>query len=228
MAKSPANILRVGICNPNSSIRFGKSMLINSQQDMQVVFEASSSDEVLAAIENLTLDVLIIDHRLSGNDGTWLVRTINKEFFDREEWPPTMIVTAPFFAVDLDIAVMRAGAADFVVEESGAEQLLAAIRNSSLVDQSLDISALNQLFEGVALAKSNDAQFNLAIETLEPNALAVLEAFASGLDDKQIAESLSFSVIRVRQLFRRILIHFAFATRAQLALALYDSQRLNL
>ncbi len=203
-------------------------MLINSQADMQVVFEAGSVDEVIRVIETLTLDVLIVDHRLSGNDGTWLVREINRQFFEREEWPPTMIVTAPFFAVDLDIAVMRCGAADFVVEESGVEQLLAAIRNGAAIEQSIDLVALNQLFEGVELVKSNDAQFNLAVESLEPNSLSVLDAFAAGANDKQIAEKFGFSVIRVRQLFRRILIHFAFATRAQLALALYDSGRLKL
>ena len=203
-------------------------MLINSQADMQVVFEVGSVDEVIRVIETLTLDVLIVDHRLSGNDGTWLVREINRQFFEREEWPPTMIVTAPFFAVDLDIAVMRCGAADFVVEESGVEQLLAAIRNGAAIEQSIDLVALNQLFEGVELVKSNDAQFNLAVESLEPNSRSVLDAFAAGANDKQIAEKFGFSVIRVRQLFRRILIHFAFATRAQLALALYDSGRLKL
>jgi len=222
-AKTP---IRVGLCNPNQSIRAGKSMLINSQTDMQVVYEASTYQDVLDAVEGLTIDVLIIDHRLSGHDGIWLVETVNRQFFERQEWPPTMIITAPYFAVELDISVMRSGAADFVVEESGAEQLLSSIRTVTQDDQSIDTVALRELFVAVNLPRRDEANFNLALDNLDAKARAVLEDFDLGLVDSAIAENQRISALRVRQLFRRILIHFGFTTREQLALALFESGRL--
>ena len=228
MAKKPAApTIRVGLCNPNQSIRYGKSLLINSQPDMQIVFEAATPDEVLAAIDDLTLDVLVIDHRLSGRDGVWLVETINKQFFLRQEWPPTTIVTAPYFAVELDIAVMRSGAADFVVEESGPEQLLAAIRSAGDQEHLIDLPALTELFLGVELPLRGEVEFNYALESLDTKAASVLNLFEAGLNDFDIAAALSYSELRVRQLFRRILIHFGFTTREQLALALYEAGRLT-
>jgi len=218
---------RVGLCNPNQSIRLGKSLLINSQPDMHVVFEAASGDEVLSKIFDLTLDVLVIDHRLSKRDGVRLVEEINKMFFDRQEWPPTTIVTAPYFAVELDIALMRAGAADFVVEESGPEQLLAAIRSVADKENEVDLVSLAGLFAAANLPHRGEALFNFALESLEPNALKVLTAFESAASDKEIAERLGFSELRVRQLFRRILIHFGFTTRQQLVLSLYEAGRLS-
>ena len=138
-----------------------------------------------------------------------------------------MIITAPYFAVELDIAVMRSGAADLVVEESGAEQLLAAIRNVANQDQSIDIVALTELFIGVNLPKRGEANFSLSLENLDQKATTVLDDFAQGLSDKEIAEKHGYSVLRVRQLFRRIMIHFSFTTREQLALALYEAGRLG-
>jgi DNA-binding NarL/FixJ family response regulator len=222
-AQKIESLIRVGICNPNLSIRSGKSMLIGSQADMQVVFEAATFEEVLESIDDLTLDVLVIDHRMSGQDGISLVKAVNQRFFERGEWPPTMIVTAPYFAVELDIAVMRAGAADFVVEESGPEVLLAAIRKSGAYAQNLDILALNDLFAAVKLGKRNEAGFNLALANLDGNARLALEAFSSGLADIEISQSLSMTPSQLEETFRQILIHFGFATRLQLALALYES-----
>lgn len=190
---------------------------------MQVVFEAATFEEVLESIDDLTLDVLVIDHRMSGQDGISLVKAVNQRFFERGEWPPTMIVTAPYFAVELDIAVMRAGAADFVVEESGPEVLLAAIRKSGAYAQNLDILALNDLFAAVKLGKRNEAGFNLALANLDGNARLALEAFSSGLADIEISQSLSMTPSQLEETFRQILIHFGFATRLQLALALYES-----
>lgn len=225
-SRSANTLIRVGLCNPNQSIRNGKSMLINSQSDMQVVYEAATYQEVLNAIEDLTLDVLIIDHRLLGHDGIWLVEVINQMFFEREQWPPTMIITAPYFAVELDIAVMRSGAADFVVEESGPEQLLSSIRTVNKADQSIDTVALRELFAAAELPLRYEANFSLRLDNLEPKSRAVLEDFEQGLTDADIADKQQISSLRVRQLFRRIMIHFGFTTREQLALALYESGRL--
>ena len=201
-------------------------MLIDSQGDMQVVFEAATFNEVLSAIDNLTLDVLVIDHRMSGQDGTWLVQTINHRFFELGEWPPTMIVTAPYFAVELDIAVMRSGAADFVVEESGPEELLSSIRKACDDYQSLDIFSLKELFSAAQLDKRSEAGFNLSLANLDDASRTALDAFAAGLSDSAIAERLKVPQASLKTLFREILIHFGFTTKEQLALALYESERL--
>ncbi|MEO0024626.1 MAG: hypothetical protein RL196_1067 [Actinomycetota bacterium] len=194
---------------------------------MAVVFEASSASEVLAAIDDLTLDVLVIDHRLSGKDGVWLVEQLNRRAFESGDFPVTTIVTAPFFSVDLDIAVMRCGASDFVVDEAGPEELLAALRNSVRQNRDFEIAPLVQLFAGADVLLKSSAEFSLKLENLDEKLLQVLTQFEQGLSDQEIADSSNFSLMRVRQLFKRVLTHFNFATRAQLALALYEAGRLE-
>ena len=201
-------------------------MLIDSQIDMQAVFEASTIDEVLTAINDLTLDVLVVDQRMSGRDGIWLVENINQSFLGRGEWPPTMIVTAPYFAVELDIAVMRSGAADFVVEESGPEELLSAIRKACDENQSLDVFSLKELFDGLQLDRRSDSGFNLALANLDSGARSALDAFAAGLSDSEISQQLKVPQSSLKTLFREILVHFGFTSKEQLALALYESEHL--
>ncbi len=220
-------VIRVGLCNPNQSIRYGKNLLVNSQPDMSVVFEAGSSQEVLAAIDDLTLDVLVVDHRLSGKDGVWLVEQLNRKAFQQGEFPVTTIISAPFFSVELDIAVMRCGAADFVVEEAGAEELLASIRSQAHVNRDLEMAPLIDLFQGANLTRKSSAEFDLKLANLDGKLLDILEHFEAGFSDTEIAEKTGFSKMRVKQLFKRLLTHFEFATRAQFALALFEAGRLQ-
>jgi DNA-binding NarL/FixJ family response regulator len=192
---------------------------------MSVVFEAKSAQEVLDAIDDLTIDVLVVDHRLSGNDGVWLVEQINRRAFAQGDFPMTTIVSAPFFSVELDIAVMRCGAFDFVVEEAGAEELLSAIRNSTLNNRGLEIAPLIDLFQGANVVRKSWADFDLKLANLDSKLNEILELFELGCTDEQIAEKTGSSAMRVRQLFKRLLNYFAFATRAQLALALFEAGR---
>jgi len=105
--------------------------------------------------------------------------------------------------------------------------LLAAIRTAGDQEHIVDLPGLKELFTGVDLALRGEVEFNYALESLDPKATAVLQLFETGMTDAEIAAQLSYSELRIRQLFRRILIHFGFTTREQLALALYETGRLT-
>jgi DNA-binding NarL/FixJ family response regulator len=122
---------------------------------------------------------------------------------------------------------MRCGASDFVVEEAGPEELLAAVRNSVHQNRDFDVAPLVQLFGGANVTQKSSAEFALKLENLDEKLSRVLNQFEQGLSDQEIADSSNSSLMRVRQLFKRVLIHFEFATRAQLALALFEAGRLE-
>jgi len=209
--------------SPNGDIRAGKRMLIDSQPDMHVVFEAAGADQLLTSVQNLTLDALLIDHRLSKTSGEQLVATVNELFFDLQELAPRMIVTAPYFTPDLDISAIRAGASDLVAEESGPELLLATIREVSVGVQESFYLALHDQFAGSGVVERPNSAFNYAFERLTDLQKQVLKAFVSGLTDSEIAALLNFSQPEVAKIFVQIKVHFGFATRAQLALAIFES-----
>ena len=198
-------------------------MLIDSQPDMKVVFEASEEARLLAVVSDLALDVLLIDHRLSKNSGDKLVAQVNDLFFDAQDFPPRIIVTAPYFTAELDIAVIRAGASDFVAEESGSELLLAAIREVSAGAQESFYLALVSQFSGSEVKTVPNADFNFAVENLTSSQRGVLDAFVAGLTDSEMAVKLNIAPDAVVQIYEQIKIRFRFATRAQLALAIYES-----
>jgi len=198
-------------------------MLVNSQPDMQVVFEASDEQQLLAVVENLTLDALLIDHRMAKNSGDKLVALVNELFFEAREIAPRMIVTAPFFTPDLDIAVIRSGASDFVTEESGPELLLAAIREVSAGSQESFYLALSDQFAGTDIKELPSSEFKYAFDQLSELQRNVLDAFVAGLTDSETASKLDVSKDEVAQLFVQIKLRFRFATRAQLALAIFES-----
>lgn len=202
-------------------------MLIDSQPDMHVVFEAAGADQLLSAVQNLTLDALLIDHRLSKTSGEQLVATVNELFFELQELAPRMIVTAPYFTPDLHISAIRSGASDLVAEESGPEFLLSTIREVSGGVQESFYLALQDQFVGSGVVEKPNSTFNYAYEQLSDLQKQVLKRFVSGLTDSEIAALLNLSQPEVARIFVQIKVHFGFATRAQLALAIFESGRFS-
>jgi DNA-binding NarL/FixJ family response regulator len=202
-------------------------MLIDSQPDMHVVFEAAGADQLLSAVQNLTLDALLIDHRLSKTSGEQLVATVNELFFDLQELAPRMVVTAPYFTPDLDISAIRSGASDLVAEESGPELLLSTIREVSGGVQESFYLALQDQFVGSGVVEKPNSTFNYAYEQLSDLHKQVLKRFVSGLTDSEIAALLNLSQPEVGRIFVQIKVSCRFATRAQLALALFESGRFS-
>jgi DNA-binding NarL/FixJ family response regulator len=198
-------------------------MLINSQPDMQVVFEAAEAEQLLAAVLDLTLDALLIDHRLSKTSGDKLVASVNEVFFDEQDIAPRMIVTAPYFTPELDISVIRSGASDFVAEESGPELLLATIREVSVGSQESLYLALAEQFVGSGVSQKPNSEFSHAYARLTEIQKRVLDFFVSGLTDAEISLELKIAHTAVQQIYYDIKIDCRFATRAQLALAIFES-----
>ena len=194
---------------------------------MGVVFEAADSGELLAALQELTLDVLLIDHRLSGVNGVELVTAVNQLFFSLNEMPVRMVVTAPYFTPELDIAVIRSGASDFVAEESGPELLLSTIREVSFGAQESFYLALRDQFIGSGVKLNPSAGFSYTFEHLSDAEKEVVSGFVDGYTDSEIAKSLGSSMREVRDYFEAIKIRFGFATRAQMALAIFESGLFN-
>ncbi|CAB4615549.1 MAG: response regulator [Actinobacteria bacterium] len=215
-----SNLLRVGLIDADADIRFGRRMMIDSQEDCKVVFEEETAQGALDRAPEALLDVLVIDHRVRGMDGITLISKLVPVYQQNNSDVPSIILTGPYFSYELLLASIAAGATDLVTLDSNSDELLKAIRSSASSEDVIDFSSLNSL-----VSRTKGVQFDVPDILVKLGGLLehepeVLERFKQGLDDEQIAGALNIPKYRVRQSIKSILDKCSLATRAQLYLAI--------
>ena len=213
-------MLRIGLIDADADIRFGRRMLIDSQEDCKVVFEEENANDALVRVPEALIDVLVIDHRVRGMDGIALVEKLIPLYHAAESVVPAIILTGPYFSYELLLASIAAGATDLVTLDSDSGELLKAIRSSAASEDTLDFGSLRGL-----MARAKGAEFDVPdilvkLGTLDEKEAQVLSFFKDGLYDDEISRNADIPKYRVRQAMKSILTKCSLATRAQLFLAI--------
>lgn len=215
-----ASSLRIGLIDADADIRFGRRMLIDSQEDCKVVFEEDNAAEALVRAPEALIDVLVIDHRVRGLDGIALVEKLIPLYHNANSEVPAIILTGPYFSYELLLASIAAGATDLVTLDSDSGELLKAIRSSAASEDSLDFDSLRGLMNRAKSVEFDVPDILVKLGTLDEKESEVLAQFKAGLDDDQIAAALGTPQYRVRQALKSILAKCSLATRAHLFLAI--------
>jgi DNA-binding NarL/FixJ family response regulator len=219
--------LRVGLVDGNADIRFGRRQVIDSQPDLKVVFEDSSAPDALMRAPEALIDVMVIDHRLRGGDGLWLTSRLIERYLADGSKIPAIITTGAYYTDELQLACIRAGATDLVTQDTSPEELLKAIRSTAAKSDEPDFAALKLFLQRVDQNREASSDFLLRLGELSDREAEVLDLFAAGVDQVEVAARLETPKYRVRQILESAQRKCGFATLAQLFLALYESDRLR-
>jgi DNA-binding NarL/FixJ family response regulator len=200
--------LRIGLIDGDEDIRFGRRQIIDSQHDLKVVLEDGSLSSALERVPEALIDVLVIDHRLRGGDGISLATQLIGRYLADDSKIPAIIMTGAYFSDELQLASMRAGATDLVTQDSRPEELLKALR---------------EFLDRMQHTKIASPEFLLKLGDLTEKEKWVLDLFAAGVPQDQVAAELDAPKYRVRQILQTAQRKCGFATLSQLFLALYES-----
>lgn len=216
---------RVALIDGDAAIRAGRRLLLDSQDDMQVVYEESIAAKALAKVPDLLVDVIVIDHRLQGMDGVSLAKELVARISSQSQRVPAVIITGSYYTFELLMASIRAGATELVTQDSPASELLEAIRKSrrSVVDVKLGPFAAF-LDANDYLPEVNSA-YLMTLATLNAEQRELVDSLILGLDIEQLAQNLDLSRTRVRELVESTMRAFGCATIEQLYLLLRDSSK---
>jgi DNA-binding NarL/FixJ family response regulator len=214
------DVLRIGIIDADADIRFGRRMLIDSQEDCKVVFEEENAADALIRAPEALIDVLVIDHRVRGMDGISLVEKLVPLFRQSQNKVPAIILTGPYFSYELLLSAIAAGATDLVTLDSNSSELVKSIRTSAASEGALDFDSLRTLMTNGRGIKFDVPDILVKLGTLDEKESAILESFKAGLDDGLISKTINTPKYRVRKAIESVLEKLSLATRAQLFLAL--------
>lgn len=211
--------IRVVIVDDQALIRTGMRMVVDSQDDLRVVGEASDGIEALEVLRTTTADIVLMDVRMPRLDGVEATR----QLLDRPNAPRVIVLTT----FDLDehaFGALQAGASGFLLKDAPAEDLIAAIRTVAAGDAVIAPSATRRLLDRVAsrLPSGGTTQPDRFARLTEREREVLLEV-ASGASNAEIAGRLFVSEATVKTHVGRILTKLGLRDRVQAVVLAYES-----
>jgi len=209
--------IRVALVDDQSLFRAGITMVIDSQPDLECVGQAEDGSGVLALVRQTHPDVVLMDVRMPQVDGVTATRTLIEEL--GEEAPKVLVLTT----FDLDQAAadaIGAGASGFVLKESQAEFLLAAIRAVAAGNQVISAGPTRKLIERFRTRSSTPP--GAEYDALTGREREILVRAARGLSNAEIAAVEFLAEGTVKTHMSRILTKLNLRDRVQLVVYAYE------
>ena len=208
--------LRIGLIESNDTVRAGRAMVIDSQDDMRVVFEEADPIVALNRVSEYLIDVLVIDSIPRGFELPKYLERLDEQLKSAGS-APAIIVSSTFANLQLRALAIASGATDAVDLESTAEVFLTILRRSSKDDYLASLESLKGARDYVKQSDPLLMESVLAIAETQP---LIVQNFLEGLNDLASSKKLDIAKLRVRQTIDSLIKAGNFKTRNQLAIAL--------
>jgi DNA-binding NarL/FixJ family response regulator len=190
--------VRVMLVDDHEVVRRGLAALIDAEDDLEVVGEASDGPEAVRLARIFQPRVVVMDVRMPGGGGVEACREL------REHNPGTDVVMLTSYSDDeaLFNSIM-AGAAGFVLKQIRGRDLVETIRKVAAGQSLLDPTVTKRVLERLRKAKIDDRDPKLA--RLSAQEERILDMIADGLTNREIAEAIHLSDKTVKNYVSSIL-----------------------
>lgn len=207
--------IRVLIADDEALVRTGLRMILDAEPDIEVAGEARTGREAVDLAAELAPDVVLMDIRMPEMDG--LEAT---ERLARPGQPRVVLLTT----FDLDEHVfraLRAGANGFLLKDTPADQLVAAIRAAAAGDALLAPSVTRRLID--TFARRPAVGIPAGLDALTDREAEVLRLMARGLSNAEIADELAVGEATIKTHVARVLSKLGVRDRVQAVVAAYEA-----
>lgn len=203
-------MIRVLIADDHEVVRSGFSLIINSQDDMEVVGNAADGNEAYNLVAKHKPDILLLDISMPpGQSGLIACEKISKDF------PATRVIILTMFAeADYLYFTLRGGASGYILKTSSTEELLDAIRTVAAGGVHVNKQMADEL--AIRLNDDSEAKEKNPLRMLTNRELEVFTLIAAGYTNKEIAEKIYVSVKTVEVHRSKIYSKLDITSRAEL------------
>jgi DNA-binding NarL/FixJ family response regulator len=220
--------VRVVLADDQALLRKGFRMILEAEDGIEIVGEASDGSDAVRLVELYTPDVVLMDVRMPVLDGIEATRAITTSASGSET---RVLILTTFDLDEYAFSALRAGASGFLLKDVPPAELVAAIRTVARGDAVVSPRVTRRLLEEYADklpdlspnggAPSADA--HPAIAQLTDREREVLLAVADGLSNAEIAERLYVSEATVKSHVGRLLAKLGLRDRVQAVVFAFQS-----
>jgi two-component system response regulator NreC len=178
--------IRILLADDHAVVRQGFKMILAAQPDMEIVGEAANGREAVELAEQLRPDVVVMDVSMPELNGIEATRRLASSV------PHARVVALSMHKDSVYVReILRAGARGYLLKDSGAADLVAAIRAVASGESYLSPAVANAVLDDYRRHATNP------IDLLTSREREVLQMLAEGKTNKEIAGVLNLSVYTV-------------------------------
>lgn len=202
-------------------LRMGFRLILEGEDDLSIVGEASDGAEAVRQVRDLKPDVVLMDVRMPVLDGIEATRAITAAGAAAR-----VIILTTFDVDEYAFAGLQAGASAFLLKDVAPSELIQAVRVVASGDAVVAPRVTQRLLETYVRGAARPAastQRDPLLEDLTPRETEMLEAMAEGLSNAEIAHRYFLSEATVKTHVRRILTKLHLRDRVQAVVYAYET-----
>ena len=203
MTISPSQPIRVMLVDDHTMVRRGLATFLKVFDDLELAGEAESGAAAIRLCAEVAPDVILMDMVMPDMDGAAATRAI------RQQFPQVQVIALTSFKEgDLVKNALEAGAIGYLLKDVSADELVEAIRAAHAGRATLSPEAAQALVETANQPPAPGLD-------LTERELEVLALMVEGLNNTQIAGSLSVSPSTIKSHVSNILSKLGVASRTE-------------
>ena len=178
-------MIRVLLVDDQELVRTGLRGILRIQFGFDIVGECADGSEVIAAVDAVAPDVVLMDVRMPRMDGVQATRELRR----REGSPPVLALTT-FDDDEVLAGVLRAGASGFILKGVTAEDLQRAVRVVADGGAWLDPAVTGRVLAIYRSAAPRETGPSADLDALSAREREVLALIGQGKTNAEIAAQL--------------------------------------
>jgi len=193
-------------------VRQGLKQILELEEDIEVVAQASNGDEAVAISRECKPDVILMDINMPGKNGLQAIEELKKD-----SYCPKIVVLTIHEDREYLFKTLQLGAEGYVLKDAEPSMLIDAIRNvyegQSYIQPNMTKELVREFNRITLNEKEKQEKVNLTSREIE-----VLKLIAEGMINKEIAKKLYISEKTVKNHVSNIFKKLHVSDRTQAAI----------
>jgi DNA-binding NarL/FixJ family response regulator len=210
--------IKVVVADDQELVRSGFSMILDTNDDIEVVGEADDGDTAIEVVRRTRPDVVLMDVRMPRLNGIEATRRLAGP--DVAE-PVKIVILTTFDLDEYVFDALRAGASGFLLKDVRREDLVQAVRVVAGGDALLAPSITRRLIQDFTARPSVATPADASL--LTPREREVLELIGRGANNTEIGSALVVSQATVKTHVGRILMKLNLRDRVHAVIYAYET-----
>ena len=211
--------IRVAVVDDQALMRDGFTMILDAQPDIDVVGDADNGRAGVELCQRTRPDVVLMDIRMPVLDGLEATRMITAD----ADLPTKVLVLTTFDLDEYVYAALRAGASGYLLKDTPARELVAAVRVLAQGEALLSPSVTRRLIEEFAHRPEPAAPTAELPGDLTDREREALELLAHGLSNREIAARMYIGEATAKTHVSRLLTKLGVRDRVQAVVLAYET-----
>lgn len=196
-------MISVGLADDQQLVRAGFGLVLDSQDDITVQWQAADGQEACELAESQPVDIILMDVQMPRMDGIEATRRVVSGSSGAR-----VIVLTTFDNDNYVLGAVEAGASGFLLKDADPEDLISAVRTVGDSAAVISPKATARLLRSIRMEQTPQRREPVELDLpdpLTPRELEILKLIALGFSNQEIADELYISLPTVKTHVGRVL-----------------------